>query len=151
MLKFVWGFIAKHHKAQRSVGDCAAWLIKMTSGGMVDHLNDIVAILDSAKARRDAGFYVLAPVKDKTQFAALGLESDIECEIVVEDEYADVYGQATLSPLTGRARRAMWMWAFSAAMYAGLKSEELMKQMIQEFLEQRVHTCVVLLLLWCWW
>lgn len=122
------------NKTLRSTQDSATFSVEAVSGSYLEHLKDFVRLLSDGKALREAGFHIAAFDSAGGAAKGLGLECDIEHEIVSENEYASVFGHCVLSLLVARANRGQWMQSWPARMVRCLGDRQAGEQAVRQFM-----------------
>ena len=95
-------FHTHHIRSCRSAEECQSWLIKMVTGGFVEHLCEFAKQTLDRSALVDAGLQLPRVLEDYKS-------DDIEGSTVIDDELADIFGQASFSYIVEKCRRSLWM------------------------------------------
>jgi hypothetical protein len=108
------------------VENSETWLTGQLTGDYLEHVCAILQKLVSEKALIACDFQVPAESY---------VDPELDQNIIVDDEFADLLGQFCLALSSARLRRGMWMFGWPTRMVSCLKSDEIAKKTISLFKE----------------
>jgi hypothetical protein len=109
----------------RSVGKTEEWLIdQIANGGFTKHLQEFIGFLSDRGALVKCGYFVELNPKVINKYAT---------RLVVEQEYANLFGQFIMTAVQCRIRRQLFLFGWPYRMIAVLKDEETAKATVALF------------------
>lgn len=117
----------------RSVVACERYLLRMAGGDYMKHICGFVDLLADQGALSRCGF-LLPANSSKASARAVGLSETTDlCEHLVEDEFAQLWGQGILSMISARLVRGLWMFGWPRRMFLVLLGGEVAETTITLF------------------
>jgi hypothetical protein len=93
---------SSQNKTLRSADVAQEWLLRQCTGEFMNHLSDVLRSLQSHTALTACGFLIPADKDDVD-------EASVNMDILIEDEFAEKFGNLVTSLIALRQRRCLWM------------------------------------------
>ena len=132
-------FHTEQNREARSVNACEDRLLRMLNGGYTEHLLSFIRMLRDRGVLTACGF--LCNVDHSTVNSKnIDLDSLLEHDIVVENEYAHLMGHGVLQMLVARMTRGLWMYGWPFKMCRILScSAETSDKVMREFIADELN------------